>query len=93
MWTNRLPRLDVLSEEQAERIHGTALTLLEEIGVRFTYEPALQRFREAGLTVEDGLVHLDRGFVSEQLAKAPSAFTVHARNPERSIEVGGHVHR
>jgi len=89
LWTNRLPRLDVLSEEQAERIHGTALTLLEEIGVRFTYEPALQRFRGAGLTVEDDLIHLDRGFVAEQLAKAPGAFTVHARNPERSIEVGG----
>lgn len=89
MWTNRLPRLDVLSEEQAERIHDTALTLLEEIGVRFSYEPALQRFRQAGLTIEDDLVHLDRGFVVERLAEAPSTFTVHARNPERSIEVGG----
>jgi trimethylamine--corrinoid protein Co-methyltransferase len=89
LWTNRLPRLDVLSEEQAERIHDTALTLLEEIGVRFSFEPALQRFRQAGLAIEDDLVHLDRGFVAERLAEAPSTFTVHARNPERSIEVGG----
>jgi trimethylamine--corrinoid protein Co-methyltransferase len=89
LWTNRLPRLDVLSEEQAERVHDTALTLLEEIGVRFSYEPALQRFRQAGLTIEDDLVHLDRAFVAERLAEAPSTFTVHARNPERSIEVGG----
>lgn len=89
MWTNRLPRLDVLSAEQAERIDDTALTLLEEIGVRFAFEPALERFRAAGLTIEDNVVHLDRGFVAERLAQAPSTFTVHARNPERSIEVGG----
>jgi trimethylamine--corrinoid protein Co-methyltransferase len=89
LWTNRLPHLDVLSEEQAERIHDTAQTLLEEIGVRFSFEPALQRFQQAGLTIEDDLVHLDRGFVAERLAEAPSTFTVHARKPERSIEVGG----
>jgi trimethylamine--corrinoid protein Co-methyltransferase len=89
LWTNRLPRLDVLSEAQAERIHDTALTLLEEIGVRFSFEPALQRFRQAGLTIEGDLVHLDRGFVAERLTEAPSMFTVHARNPERSIEIGG----
>jgi len=28
------------------------MTLLEEIGVRFLYEPALQRFRAAGVPVE-----------------------------------------
>jgi trimethylamine--corrinoid protein Co-methyltransferase len=89
LWTNRLPRLDVLTEEQAERIHDTALTLLEEIGVRFAFEPALQRFREAGLDVDGDLARLDRGFVAERLAEAPSSFTVHARNPQRSIEVGG----
>jgi trimethylamine--corrinoid protein Co-methyltransferase len=89
LWTNRLPRLDVLTEEQAERIQDAALTLLEEIGVRFAFEPALQRFRESGLSADGDLVHLDRGFVTQRLAEAPSTFTVHARNPERSIEVGG----
>lgn len=89
MWTNRLPRLDVLSEEQAEAIHDAALTLLEEIGVRFAFEPALQRFRDAGVAVEGDLVRLDRGFVTEQLAKTPDRFELHARNPERNVLVGG----
>lgn len=88
MWRNRI-RLDVLSEEQAEAIHEAALALLEEVGVRFAFEPALRRFREAGCAVEGDLVRLDRGFVAERLAEAPSVFTVHARNPERSIVVGG----
>ena len=70
-------------------VHGTALTLLEEIGVRFSFEPALERFRSAGLDADCDLVHLDRGFVQEQLALAPDVFQVHARNPERTIVVGG----
>ncbi|HEU4356188.1 MAG TPA: trimethylamine methyltransferase family protein [Actinomycetota bacterium] len=89
MWTNRLPRLDVLNEEQAESIHDAALTLLEEIGVCFAFEPALRRFRDAGVATEDDLVRLDRGFVTEQLAKAPREFRLHARNPERSLTIGG----
>jgi trimethylamine--corrinoid protein Co-methyltransferase len=88
VWINRLPVLDVWSEEQVEAVHRAAETLLEEIGVRFSYEPALARFREAGLPVEGDLVRLDRGFVSERLALAPESFQVHARNPERSIVVG-----
>ncbi len=88
MWRNRL-RLDVLSEEQAEAIHDAGLRLLEEVGVRVSFEPALHRLREAGCAVEGDLVRLDRGFVAEQLALAPRSFTVHGRNPERSIVVGG----
>ncbi len=89
MWTNRLPRLDVWSEEQADAVHEAAMTLLEEIGVRFLYEPALQRFRAAGVPVEGDLVRLDRGFVTEQLVLAPEVFEVHGRSPERSVTIGG----
>jgi len=89
LWTNRLPRLDVWSEEQTDAVHEAAMTLLEEIGVRFLYEPALQRFRAAGVPVEGDLVRLDRGFVTEQLALAPEVFEVHGRSPERSVTTGG----
>jgi trimethylamine--corrinoid protein Co-methyltransferase len=89
LWTNRLPRLDILSEEQAEAIDGAAMTLLEEVGFRFMYEPALELFRAAGLDVEEDLVRLDRSFVMEQLALAPASFEVRGRNPERNIVLGG----
>jgi trimethylamine--corrinoid protein Co-methyltransferase len=85
MWSSRLPRLDILSEEQADTLHGAAMSLLEEIGVRFMYEPALERFRAAGVTVEGDLVRMDRGFVMEQLGLAPATFEVRGRNPERTI--------
>lgn len=88
MWTNRLPPLDIWSEEQADTVHGAAVTLLEDVGVRFLSEPALERFRAAGLDVEGDLVRLDRAFVAEQLALAPASFEVRGRDPERTIVVG-----
>jgi len=92
LWTNRLPPLEVWPAEQVEAVDGAVGTLLEEVGVRFAHEPALARFRTAGLDVEGDLVRLDRGFVSERLALAPGTFEVRGRNPERSIVVGpGHT--
>jgi trimethylamine--corrinoid protein Co-methyltransferase len=84
-----LPRLDVLSEEQAEKINEAAMTLLGEIGVRFMYPPALELFRSTGQSVEGDVVRLDRGFVMEELALAPGSFEVRGRNPDRTIVVGG----
>jgi trimethylamine--corrinoid protein Co-methyltransferase len=89
LWTVRLPRLDILSEEQVAAIDGAAMTLLEQVGFRFAYEPALALFRAAGLRVEGDLVRLDRGFVKEQLALAPASFEVRGRNPERNVIIGG----
>ena len=89
MWNVRLPRLDILTEEQAGAIDDVAMTLLEEVGFRFIYEPALELFRAAGLDVEGDLVRLDRGFVKEQLALAPASFEVRGRNPERNVIIGG----
>ncbi len=46
-------------------------------------------FRDAGQTVEDQVVKLDPEFVLEQVAKAPREFDLQARNPERSVHLGG----
>jgi trimethylamine--corrinoid protein Co-methyltransferase len=85
---NRLPRLDILAEEQAEAIHDAAMDLLEEIGVRFLHPPALETFRGAGVDVRDDLVHMDRAFLMEQLARAPASFEVRGRGAGRTIVVG-----
>jgi len=65
------------------------MTLLEEIGVKFSYPEALELFRTAGVDVDGDVVHMERGFVMEKLALAPAVFEVRGRNPERNIVVGG----
>ena len=84
-----MARYEVLSEDAMATIERGWRRLLEEIGIAFHHPEALRLFREAGQTVEDDVVRLDADFELEQIAQAPSTFTLHARNPERSFEVGG----
>ncbi len=89
MWTHRWPRLEILSAEDVAAIDATALRILEEVGHRITYEPTLELLRAAGLTVDRDIVHFDRGFVREAVARAPASFELQARNPAMSFTVGG----
>jgi trimethylamine--corrinoid protein Co-methyltransferase len=52
---------------------------------------ALDRFAADGASVDRATrtVRLDPGRVEELVALAPSTFTLHARNPERDVELGG----
>jgi glycine betaine---corrinoid protein Co-methyltransferase len=84
-----LPKLDVLSTEQVEAIHEHSMKILEEVGLDFLYEPALEVFKANGQRVEGDRVYFDREFIEEQIKKAPSQFTLHARNPENDLVCGG----
>jgi trimethylamine--corrinoid protein Co-methyltransferase len=89
VFVNRMPRYEPLSEEALARIDAGAERLATEIGVQFDHPQALELFREAGQTVDDTTVRFDPGFLRAQAALAPSEFPMQARNPERSIVVGG----
>lgn len=82
---------NLLSEEQLEEIHETSLDVLEQVGVAFLSERALNVFKAAGADVDETTqqVRLDRNLVMESIKTAPSSFTMTARNPERSIFMGG----
>ncbi len=88
--TRNIPNLEILNDEALEIIEANAETVLEEIGVNFVENPAaLERWREAGADVRGERVHIPRGLARQLCATAPSSFTQHARNPERSVEIGG----
>ncbi len=81
----------VLSEDQIEAIHIASLRILEEQGIVFLLARARTILSQAGVAVpKDGnRVQLDRDFVLEAIAKAPSQFALHARNPAHSLQMGG----
>ena len=86
----RVPVLDVLDAEALEIIETNAETVLEEIGVAFVDNPgALKRWKDAGADVEGDRVRMPRGLARQLCATAPSRFTQLARNPEKSVEIGG----
>lgn len=85
-----IPNLEVLNEEALAIIETNAETVLAEIGVNFADNPsALKRWRDAGAEVEGERVRIPRGLARQLCATAPSAFTQHARNPARNVEIGG----
>jgi trimethylamine---corrinoid protein Co-methyltransferase len=89
MWTNTLPRYDLLSDEQVQQIHQHAMQILQEIGVDFLHPRALDIFRRHGLKIEEQRVRFEPAFVEEQIKKAPATFQVQARNPKNTVTIGG----
>ena len=83
--------IEVLSADHVEAIHQTSLRILEEHGIEFLDAESLGILKAAGADVTAGsnLVRFDRGLITESIAKAPREFTLHARNPQRNLTMGG----
>ena len=85
-----IPNFEVLNDEAIEIIEHNAETVLEEIGVNFIENhAALERWKEAGADVQGDRVHIPRGLARQLCSTAPSMYTQHARNAERSVDIGG----
>jgi trimethylamine--corrinoid protein Co-methyltransferase len=71
------------------------MRLLSEVGVDFPYPEALAVFKQHGFKTADapsgggGRVYFDEERLMAALSTVPAQFTIHARNPERSVTVGG----
>ncbi|WP_137391277.1 trimethylamine methyltransferase family protein [Rhodoligotrophos defluvii] len=88
--SRKIPLYEVLSEEGLALIERNADTVLEEVGIEFRDDAeALAMWREAGADVRGERVHFPKGLCRSLLKSAPSVFTQHARNPERSVLIGG----
>ncbi|MEH6497484.1 MAG: trimethylamine methyltransferase family protein [Pseudomonas marincola] len=88
--TRNTPVLELTSVETLEIIEANAETILEEIGISFIDDPeCLQIWRDAGADVQGDRVRFPKGLCRELLKTAPAEFTQHARNPERSVQIGG----
>ncbi len=85
-----IPNFEILNEEALEIIEANADTLLEEIGVNFVDNPtALDRWKAAGADIDGERVRLPKGLARQLCSTAPSSYVQHARNPERSVTIGG----
>ena len=84
-----MQRFEYFSDDEVHKIHEATLRVLETVGVDFAYAPALDVFRKAGCKVDGQRVFLAPAMVMAQVAKAPSEFTLQARNPDRNVVIGG----
>ena len=87
---NPLPPLELLPPNQLEQLHEASMRILEDIGLAFMDDEALDIWEKAGAKVDRIRQHvrMDRGLILGAVAQAPSSFTWRARNPERSVFIG-----
>lgn len=84
------PLYEPFTTEQLELIEANAETVLQEIGIDFRDDAeALSMWKAAGADVKGDRVRFPKGLVRSLLKTAPREFVQYARNPERSVTVGG----
>ncbi|HNB25965.1 MAG TPA: trimethylamine methyltransferase family protein [Alphaproteobacteria bacterium] len=83
--------VEVLTEEQLERLHDASMRILEEFGIEFLDDESRAFAEKHGAQPVAGTQRLrfDRGLILESIAKAPASFTLHSRNAERNLTFGG----
>lgn len=85
-------RLEVLTDNQLDKIHQATLTVLDEVGINFPNQKALNLFAEAGAEVDfdEEIVRIQPDLVAEALEQAPRNFTLGSRtSPELDLTLNG----
>lgn len=87
----KIPFFEMLSDDALELIEHNADRLLAEIGIDFLDDPeVIDLFRAAGADIEGTRVRFPPGLCRSIIqATAPASYTQHARNPQRSVIIGG----
>ena len=87
--SRNIPVYDIMPDEGVELIHEESCRILEDVGIEFRDDEAAAMWAAAGASVSGYRVRIDRAQLMELVGKIPSEFTLHARNPERTVRVGG----
>ncbi len=84
-----LPVVEPMNREEIEKIDGASMSILEDVGVVFRDDKAIDDWRQVGADIRDDYrVHIDRGLIKELIASIPQNFTYHARNSDNNLPFG-----
>ena len=82
-----------LTDDQVQRIHEAALSILAQIGVQVEESEALRLFQEAGADITGDCVRLSRSMIEDVVDWAPSRVVLAGRDPKWDLELeGARVH-
>lgn len=84
----KIPVYRIVPDEAVELIHDESCRILEEVGIEFRDDEATAMWKAAGADVQGTRVRIDRAQLMELVGRIPSEYTMHARNPERTVTVG-----
>ena len=88
---NPFQPMSIFSVDEIESIHEASLKVLCDTGMDIQSPRAVEILKRGGASVDsDGRrVRFEPGFIMEKIATTPSEFTLHGRNKERHVHVGG----
>jgi trimethylamine:corrinoid methyltransferase-like protein len=88
-------RLDMLSQEEVQKIHESSLRVIETVGVKFPSARAMDIWRSHGARVDAGsmIVRAPARLINEALKLAPPVYSLAARKPVLDLPLdGNHVY-
>ncbi|MDH3743102.1 MAG: trimethylamine methyltransferase family protein, partial [Hyphomicrobiales bacterium] len=87
----RFAPMEITDEAGLVAIEAAADRILSDIGIDVRNDPpSLELFKAAGAEIDGERVRFEPGLCRSIITKsAPASFTQHARNPARSVELGG----
>lgn len=86
---HNVPKYELISEEGVELIHEKSMEVVKELGIDFYLEEARDVLKQHGADMQGKTVFFDPELIEEYVSKAPSQFTLLARNSENNLEIGG----
>lgn len=83
--------VEFISEDELESIHEASLKVLRDTGINVLHDGARKIMADAGAEVAPGetMVRFDPDLILQSIASAPAEITIHARNPEHNVQLGG----
>lgn len=92
--TNPRLKLEILSPDDVQKIHTATLDIIEQVGVRFPSEKALEIWSAFGATIDwtTMVAKVPGHIIEDALRKAPPKYHLAARIPDQDLLLdGNHV--
>jgi len=77
------------NQDMLEEIHSHSLDVIENAGIRFFSERAREILHGAGAQVDENMVRIPGDVIESALKKAPTTFTLCAREPQFDLPIDG----
>jgi len=83
-------KISILEDEEIRQINQSTRTVLEEVGVVFPSEKALNIFAEVGANVDfnNQVVKIPAHLLDKYLATSPRTYTMAGRRPDLDVNIG-----
>ena len=80
---------DYLSKTEKESIHSAVCHVLENVGIAFQSDKAVEVFKKHGAKTDGNMIYISEKLLMSSLKNTPRSFKVCGRSKERDFVVGG----